>query len=282
MECDGSFKIWRVTPDEKNREKLPKFSSEPTDFYSVMKPLSNEMVKILREWQNAQDILKAITIDSEEAVELKVMTENSEANLKELVAEMYYVLSEMDYQTTSYMPLAENEFEQLPENLPNVSGVFFDNGFVVKTPRLLSVNPSSWKRRNKHNLFHMTRAFQAETMALLEKNKKRIPEFHSKKCISIVSVYSERKNEIPDNDNLDFKCIVDAIGAYTGGDDALSCAFYLDSLVDKNLESGTYFFVYPSGFLENNLTLFKKILDESFQIKFKNEGKIVKKSQMKK
>ena len=112
--------------------------------------------------------------------------------------------------------------------------------------------------------------FKEEIIALLEKNKEKIQGFDQKN-ITVLSVYNDHHTTMVDNDNLEFKGIIDAIAQFTNGDDALSTSLTIFSLVNSDLQEGTYFIItkrYGVG-----LTIFEAV---HFLTKSSLDGTIVK------
>ena len=67
-----------------------------------------------------------------------------------------------------------------------------------------------------------------------------------KKVIRIVNVFNSKYNKylIPDNDNYDFKRIIDIITDYLGGGDGgLTTSYFLESVVSDEVEEGSYIII---------------------------------------
>lgn len=124
----------------------------------------------------------------------------------------------------------------------SVAAFFHEDHFIIQTGRLFSRNMSQYKHKDDHPMYKSVPIFKEEITALLGKNKDKLQGF-DQKHITVVSVYHDHSRVMVDNDNLEFKGIIDAIAQFTNGDDALSTSLAVFSLVNPSLQEGTYFIV---------------------------------------
>lgn len=197
--------------------------------------------------------------------------EESEADLANWVGKVYDRFCAAHFiQIPSLKKHEENEAPAIMHSPSSVAAAFHKDYFIVRTGRLFSRNMNQYKYKDDHPMYRSQPIFKEEIIALLEKNKEKIQGFDQKN-ITVLSVYNDHHTTMVDNDNLEFKGIIDAIAQFTNGDDALSTSLTIFSLVNSDLQEGTYFIVtkrYGVG-----LTIFEAV---HFLTKSSLDGTIVK------
>lgn len=169
--------------------------------------------------------------------------EEAEADLAYWVAKIYDTFcSAHFFHIPSQKSDEVNEGRALIFSSSSVAAFFHEDHFIIKTGRLFSRNMNQYKFKEDHPIYRSMPLFKTEIMALLKKNKEKLRAFNQKH-ITVVSVYHDHSRVMVDNDNLEFKGIIDAIAQFTNGDDALSTSLTVFSLVNPDLQEGTYFIV---------------------------------------
>lgn len=208
--------------------------------------------------------LSNMKVIADQLEEQREVIEENESCIAELVVKIYDKFCEAHLVAGARKDnLDDRKKSSCSIPFSHVDVCFLENCFVVKTGRLLSRNMSLYKRNAAHPIYRNMHLFQEEVRAILSENQEKIPKFKAKHII-VLSVYHEKNGPIIDNDNLEIKGIVDAIGQFTGGDDAMTTSFSLFTLVEKGIKAGTYFIVAGGKESPLDLSESQQILQKCF------------------
>ena len=177
-------------------------------------------------------------------LDLKAWSELSSKMNGELIGKL-----ESLYLATESSPIMkESQMDNDPSNTSSpryfsVDAEILDGMLIVRTPHLFNRNVSFF-HSGKHSIGKDYHSFFApEVDRKLGSMATRLPQFLSKN-ISVLSVYPESKQRLPDAENLDSKKIIDAIlWRFPGTDSGKFCSIFQACVQNDTILEGTYFIV---------------------------------------
>lgn len=146
----------------------------------------------------------------------------------------------------------------------NVGCVETDGFVIIKTPNLLNKQTAPFSK--KVGPIPRQRCFSNEVRRIIYETVDNMDRYR-KKNVSIISVYPEFKDKLSDNDNLDYKRILDDIcDTGEGGDGPMACSIFLHTVVSKTIQNGAYFVVSEGVGRVPDTNKMLEILAESFHV----------------
>lgn len=223
--------------EENSVDALVSLEKTAVKLSAQLKKMEEALRKFEKDLHDVEQCLDAGLFDLLEPDTLESIRKTFAQEFLGAFASLYYVLENSPLNAPG---MATCEAVEEAPLQGAVSAVIYQGKLYVKTPPLFHKFTSKHYAHGKHFQKDYHDFYAEEVSYAMDRIERELPQIMDK-TICVFSVYHADRKVIPDADNLDDKCIIDAIAKhFRGGDSGLHCATFRRCVVRDTLEEGAY------------------------------------------